>query len=490
MISNAWGYNSAKSIIFIDPSAEFNGDGSLVLPAINRGGVGAYNSWNNIKIKQNTSYYQKCNTIYISNNTINISAQGSIKNNLIIGAYYLEGKKVVIGVKGKKPIIHKDTGYTLFISNTKNLIIENLDIRGGDGAVAFYASSFITLRHCSIGKFSNNLGVLVSGRKINGQYIESNYGVIENCEISSGGENFGRGDGIKLTNGANFWKIRNNKVIDWGHTSIYLHCNESFFLNRTSFNKIYNNKISAPKKKYCRGFETWGSDISKCEYNKIFNNLITDTTVRNQVNGNNNSVYYNVILNVSNSKLKTVGVGQGIDLEGFGNGICRNNKIFNNVIANCDEAGIRLWRGKNIKKGNQIFNNIVYNCGRNSKNGYANIGIVVSKHRSVAQNLIKNNCIYNENSKKNIFYHGSRISINEFNKFGGESNIENNFNFAPMFQNFKKKDFKLQTNSKCINSGMQHSVIKDFFGNPVPANFQSRFKIDIGIHEFFQVSNN
>jgi hypothetical protein len=451
--------------------------------AVNKGGKGAYNSWSKINFKQDHAYYQKCGTKCIESLPIDIHIKASLSNRVKFGAYYIEGNNVKIGVQGQKPIIKNstDTKYTLFVWGSDFLIFENLDIQGGYCSITFQGSSHIVVDNCNIGKHSSCYGMLILGKLIDGQYVESNYGEIKNCSVDAGGNECGKDDGIKLTNGANYWEIHNNIITNWGHVCLYLHCNNASFPNGTSFNKVYKNKFSAPDRIYCRGFETWGSSTAKCGHNEIYYNLIKNTSVRNQVNGNYNKIYYNIIDTVKNSKKKSVGVGQGIDLEGFGDCICENNEIFNNVIANCDEAGIRLWVGDKVKRDNKIFNNIIYNCGKSSVNGYNNCGLVIYKHASVGKNFFKNNCIYNDGISNNVFYRGSQLNASQLDEseFFPQDNINGNITMNPLFIDAAHGDFRIQLNSSCKNAGINHTISVDYYGNVVPSDI----KTDIGVNE-------
>ncbi|MCD6366555.1 MAG: right-handed parallel beta-helix repeat-containing protein [Bacteroidales bacterium] len=469
--------------VYIDPSAVFNGDGTMGGQATKQGGKGAFNSWSNIKFEPGHAYYQKCSTRCIANLPIDIHVKGSLLHRVKFGAYYIEGSNVSIGVQGQKPIIKNSTDnkYVLFVWGSVHLIFENLDIQGGYCSVTLQGSSHIVVDNCDIGKYSSGYGMLILGKLIDGQHVESNYGEIKNCRVDPGVSTYGNDDGIKLTNGANYWEIHDNIVTNWGHDCIYLHCKDVSFSNGTSFNKVYKNKLSAPDRIYCRGFETWGSASAKCDHNEIYYNVIENTNVRNQVNGSYNKIYYNIIDTVKNSKKKSVGIGQGIDLEGFGDCVCENNEIFNNVIANCDEAGIRIWVGDRVKRDNKIFNNIIYNCGKSSVNGYENCGLVIYKHASVGKNFFKNNCIYNDGINNNVFYRGSRLNVSQFNEaeIFQQDNIDGNVTMNPLFIDVAHGDFRIRFNSSCKNAGINHTISADYYGNVVPSDI----KTDIGVNE-------
>ena len=199
------------------------------------------------------------------------------------------------------------------------------------------------------------------------------------------------------------------------------------------------------------------------------------------MNGNNNRIYYNIIDTVTNSPKKSVGVGQGIDLEGFGDCVSENNEIFNNVIANCDEAGIRVWVGDQVKKNNKIFNNIIYNCGKASVNGYSNCGLLVYNHDSIQGNTFRNNCIYNGGVLDNISYRGNRLTAAQLNasRIFPEDVLSGNISNTPLFTDQANGDFRLDNTSACKNQGVKHSILSDYYGSAVPQDTN----VDIGIYE-------
>ena len=196
---------ASQSVVYIDPSAEINGDGSSGLPATGTGSPGAYNTWRGISINPNTAYYQKCQTEFVIDYTFDISAVGTASNPIVFGAYYLDGDREIIGVQGQKPIIRRNpsTGYALYIWGSKYLGFKDMDIRGGYCSVTLQGASHISFDNCTIGNYATTYGLLITGKIIDESYVESNYGEIMNCVLDPNGGN--AGDGIKLTNGASYW---------------------------------------------------------------------------------------------------------------------------------------------------------------------------------------------------------------------------------------------------------------------------------------------
>ena len=232
-----------------------------------------------------------------------------------------------------------------------------------------------------------------------------------------------------------------------------------------------------------RGIGTDGLE-GKCQNNEFYNNIIKNTTVRNQINGNNNWIHYNIIDTVTNSPCKSGGTAQGFDLQGYdANRVCHDNKIDNNIILNCEEAGIRLHTGTNNKVNNYIRNNIIYNCGTNSKNGFNDYGIVIDSHSSIKGNIFENNCVYSGDVNNVIYYRGTIMTVEEFNSQDGNYDdiIDVNIQADPLFVDASNHDFHLQPFSPCIDLGMHVGLIEDFEGNPVDS------VPDIGADEYVNI---
>ncbi len=369
--------------------------------------------------------------------------------------------------------------YTLRIRNQQWVTLENLDMEGGSGnCIALFACRYVDFRHCSIGRYAW-LGIRLNAEA--GQ--PSEYITIEENDIDSGfhfyygpPEKRGVEDGILLAGGAQNCIIRNNRVLDWAHCGVYCYALDA--TDPGVYNNIIcNNYISGENISYMHGIGTDGQE-GLCRDNYFYNNLIQHTTVRNQINGNNNRVSYNIIDGMTNSPVKSGGTAQGFMLQCYGaeNGlVCHDNRIENNTIMNCDEAGVRLEYNGGDKINNYFRNNIIYNCGLNSKDGQDSCGIVIDDHVSVRGNCFDNNCIFGENAEKVIFYRGDRLSLSEFNRRDGENGdeIRNNIQEDPLFMTGSGDPWRPDSTSPCIDAGLMLGYDSDFYGNPVPAGLSA-----------------
>lgn len=373
------------------------------------------------------------------------------------------------------------------IANKSYIILQDIEIQGGYAfALAIRGSSHITVKDCRIGNFSrqgiqirDNLG------------ISSTYVTIDNCVLDSKfnfsyGKDKGIDDGIQITTGANDCIVKNCVIRDFGHSGIYLKAISSTS-NGVFNNKIFGNLITGENVTYFRGLNTDGYE-NKCRDNEIFNNIIRNTNVVNQINGNNNWIHHNIIDGVKNSIVKSYAVGQGISLQAYGaEGVCHDNKIDNNLIMNCDEPGIAFNGNGNTKENNYVRNNIILNCGRNSKEGLENIGIYIENDNSIKTNYFYNNCVFSGDENSNVvFLRDKYMAIAQFNNQSATADIAaNNIQKDPFLETSDSINFYLTENSPCIDAGIDVGLTKDFYGNKIFNGFAP----DIGIQEYYGTTN-
>jgi len=369
---------------------------------------------------------------------------------------------------------------TILLKDKHDIIFENIAIEGGNGySIAIRGCYDIIIRNCKIGAYGR-MGIQIMDNNVGGRYVPSHDILVENCVIDSkfdftyeAPSTRGSIDGIYINNGAHNCVIRNNKIKNWGHTGINIVAINP--LNPGVYNnKFYNNVITAENISYGRGIGVDGIE-GKAHHNEFFYNIIKNTTVRSQLNGDHNHFHHNVIDTVKNSPVKPYGTAQGIEIQGYGKDyVSHDNKIDNNIIINCDEAGIRIRAGNSDKYNNLIRNNIIYDCGLNSKDDLPYAAIIVDNHESVKRNGYLNNCIYNSKGvKKSVHYRGKFLTVKEFNAQSGYDKISRNIQKDPKFVNARKRDFHLLPSSPCIDAGVPIEK-KRYFKGKAP---------DIGLYE-------
>ena len=582
----------AGASYYIDPSARYNGDGSRGAPASGPGQLGAFNAWPQYINSFGDRYYQKCGTTFTMPWQYGIqleSTGGSIGDETILGAYYLDANKnTILGVSGDLPILtglralpnwkdekqwqsegdniwscdfdtispHRlwidgserlmagfnpavedafphgvgrinpnadlptywchetyppegggDNGRRLYVYSVGNpavayssmaglqtvdrlftirgadyVIVENLDLRAARICLFIDRSSHVTIQECRIGKGAN-LGILTCGRTINGASLPSSYGVIKACVLDADFhfkgydyEDQGPHNGIEMKDGTNYWQIFRNEIKNWGHSGINI-----FSLANASptmpsnYNQIYDNLFTAPEASHCRAFNLSGAAPGRCTGNEIFRNYIFDLPTRSQIIADGNWIYYNIFDTMRNNFYYLhndtwLSAGGGLQIwAGDDNRICQNNKIFNNVFYNMDEAAIRLisWENGQFVQNNEIANNILFNCGINANSGresftngeYAGAALVIEAWRAsddgmLRNNVFMNNLIFNEGNDQVVRYEGQSMTVAVFNGRSAHGDrVADNLQTAPGFTNASSGDFGLMPNSSAAGTG-------------------------------------
>jgi len=367
--------------------------------------------------------------------------------------------------------ITSGTQYTVLFNESINYItLDGLDIRGGENGIYLDGINNLILKNCLIGR-DGFFGIMMYGVGEN----QNDYVTIYDCTFESGynldysgySSPFpGPGDGIRLQYGANYWDVYDNDFSNWGHSAFGI----GTTANTISYNKFHDNEISAPNMKYARAFGCAGED-GKCVGNEFYRNYCHDLTVRSQVGGNGNKIYYNVFYNITDSPTVNGGeVGQGLSLESVDNPsvVCDGNMIYNNLFMDIDSEGIRLEEfSEGDIENNIIRNNILVNCGRASE-AFPNIALRIDDHADVNNNTFENNCLYKSGETDIVHYRGSACTVAEF-----ESGVSNgdvaadNITGDPLIMDAANGDFTLESGSPCINVGKDVSLTLDFNKIPV-----------------------
>ena len=328
-----------SSTYYVDAiNGDDNNDGfGQAWKTINKISVSTFEPGDSVLFKRDCVWYGK---LYINRSS-------GINNLPIVYSDYGNGNKPVIcGWDNNQPVVR--------LVDQSFITIENIVFHGGQQSMNIEAVlhniSDIVIKNCQMIDAFNH-GIYVASWT---GYLIIN-GVIKDNIIDSCGK-----DGIVFWTGVNHWEINNNNILDNIHTGISIGSNN---VDRpTSYNDIFNNRITGLNTNYMRGFSTYGIDTS-CQYNEIHHNIIQNTTVRNQIGGNNNLIYNNIIDIVKNTNFGLSTLGQAISLErqGSGNGISRNNKVFNNILINIEDEPI-IEFGPDVYD-NSIFDNVILDIG-------------------------------------------------------------------------------------------------------------------------------
>jgi len=382
---------------------------------------------------------------------------------------------------------------TVQVSNQQHLDFSHLELRGGYGVcLHIWSSHYIKVHDVVIGYTFK--GISVNGPDETDQ--PSSYCEVYDCVLDSqfvfryNYYGVGIHDGIISTFG-HHCVYRNNLIKNWGHTGINLHCTVADARIGTSFNEVYDNVITAPDVSYCRGLSMGGSE-GKCRYNRMYRNWVVDTHAQNQLGGDHNQFVYNVIDGIQHPPFKSGSSANGIVLDNSGE-VCHDNLYANNVIRNCDGAGVYAanWDPTNPHVyNNTITNNIIINCGLNLSHAnnrtvqtWADSSIVVHDHEHIHDNIFANNLVYRSDVQECIHYRGQRLTAAQWNVRNGTGRgdiIVGNIQTDPLFVNASARDFHLQPGSHCIDAGLDVGLTVDFARAPVPKGPHP----DIGAYEF------
>ena len=441
-------------------------------------GLSENSPWKTIEKINKQSFRPGDNILFKRGNTwkgkMEIHSSGSENLPILFGAYGNGSKPTILAPENDAAVVLIAADY---------VVLQDLDVRGGYSSVAIYGSDYTIIEDCDIGRDSF-IGIWVNQKEWEPKKNHSNHGIIRRCIIDQGHNTEKHPeDGIHLRDGVNYWKIYDNEIKDWGHSGISLFQQDN---NTTvSYNKIYRNLITGKKSDYMRGFEIKAKE-GGAQYNEFYFNIIRDTNVRNQIAGDHNLIYYNIFDTVKSSTYQNITTEAGaININGgwTENEVGHDNKIFNNVIYNCDEAGIEV-RSHEISPSIyniEIINNIIMECGKNSKINLNNIALWMKNESKITNITIKNNIIYNPGITNIINYKGIIMSVEDFNKLDVDDNIiRNNIQLDPRFVDPKNHNFHLKSNSPGIDAGINVKMDKDFDGIPLPQGNN----VDIGVFEF------
>ena len=442
----------AQSTYYIDPSySGATSNGSLATP---------YKTWNGVAITNGNTYLQKRGTTFQSSAGIAITS----KNNVTIGSYG----------SGERPkLSYTGSGHAVRIESSSNCTVKDFDVNGNGNAIslvyisgtsATYTNN-ITVNNCNLynAHNSNNGGFGVYG--FNNTGLKILYTDIHNVAL----------DGMYL-------KFEPN--IEIGYCNIY-DVNRRYFINP-------NESSSSGD-----GIQLDGNYTGFHIHHTIFD----------RTNGAGNK--YSLILNSApglsdnatgileyNTFINSGNVNSAILIE-RGNGIITRYNTFKGST-----QGIRLG-GVNTKN-NLIHNNLFYNCTNGVGIGYAYPSAGPCTGTKVYNNVFYHVTNYhiwvdrtNVVTRGNIHYRTSDAGVALYNYGGGSWTISNNcYGTAatagtpgtgtnpqignPLFVNPSAYDFHLQSNSPCIDKGINVALPFDIEGNAI---FKGSAP-DIGAYEY------
>ena len=392
---------------------------------------------------------------------LTIEHSGTETNPIYVAAY---GSGTMPLLKSNK---NRDE-HTISILNANYVSVQNLNIQGGTFALFIAGSDFTRIEGCRIGEMSH------AGIRATGKYSKtdgSDFGILRYCLIYSGisgktGDKQST-DGIQLMDGASNWHVYDNEFKAWAHSAVSIKQIYNSFENNN--NIIENNLFECGDIDYMRAFDFTGSDL--LVQNNVFQrNLILNQTVTSHLHGNDNTVAYNLFLDLKSTNASDQ--PWAIDFHVFiGNTgghkrkdhVCYNNKIYNNLFYNWqDGSGIRILNSKSgtsqIVHNNEIVNNMFYNVGKALE--------IDSEPTTIT---ITNNLFYNETSTNVAVWEGVNYSLENFELLIGENDftILDNISDNPLLVDPLSGYFMLTSFSPAINTGKLVGFTQDYLGNEI-----------------------
>lgn len=390
-------------------------------------------------------------------------------------------------------------GNVAYFENNDYIHLSNLNIQGSYTGIYFGKSDYALVEDCTIGLYTCHHGFEVRGLE-SSPYTPSTYGVLRNCDILSGYNDYGyadprgiNGDGVVFHGSVQYWKVHNCEIANWGHNGVNI-ANTEDPNCQCQHNEAYDNYIHGENVRYMRGMDYDSYDErdprdGQCAYNKFYRNFIRDTSVRSQIHGDHNEFFYNIVSGVRDHGGGTESIACAIALFAAEGQKCHHNKIYNNVFHDTAEHGIDMHGSTDdgIKEDNEIINNIIIDWAMTTPGD--GISILDNSGSTVQDNTWKNNLLYKSGVWDVVDYRGTPRTAAEFNSENGNNGdvIADNISSDPLFINAGSSfdldtDFLIPIGSPAKDTGINVGLTVDYFGNLVPSGVAP----DIGGHEYQQ----
>lgn len=374
--------------------------------------------------------------------------------------------------------------YTTIFQGTKNIIVENIEFRGGSGAsVVLFGAAKMKFENCKFGKLANS-GMLITDVEVDGHFRPSSYIEVNNNTFDSEftfyyglGSERGCGDGVRLTKGAAHCDVFNNNFLNWAHNAIEL-LGVHPTSNGVNNNRFFDNYITAPDIPYAHPLGADGI-LNKCRDNEFFRNTIENCRTASQINGNNNWVHHNIMKGMRNSPCKPAEpTAHAFILGVYGTGfVSQENRFDYNLIIDTDEAAF-LLSGYGIAgqvKFNRFTNNIMLNTGQSPRGNVYQIGTAIvfndASNNGVGENKFLHNVIYNSSINDAYLFYKSSGNYHTVSQLNNLVTLEevtflNNLGVDPLLQDFMNGNYQPTAGSPVIDAGIKVELLEDFFMNP------------------------
>ena len=241
-------------------------------------------------------------------------------------------------------------------------------------------------------RMSGRHGILMEGK---GTTYYFDGPIVRNCDCdkqhftTEGTDVQPTGNGCYFSGSVQDGYINDNTFVDYGHSAIELIGKTS---QTCSGNAVYGNRAYVVNSPYMRGFDTGPTGgTASVDGNLIYNNDFRGCNIQDQINGQNNKYYCN-LLNVIDTPASADGTA-GVDLFTTATYGCVGNVVAFNVFFECDQEAIHLAANTTNMGANTIVNNIVYEAGQDGTSPQIRMSASTGG-ASRATQTITNNCIY------------------------------------------------------------------------------------------------
>lgn len=330
---------------------------------------------------------------------------------------------------------------------------------------------------CEIGKDSTR-GVLFSDTAGNGTGTASYDLSVHDCTVDqmiptgfngyAWEWNAGIGDGVHLLTGTIRPQVASNTIRNWVHGAVTI----SATAGTTSVTDalVEDNAMTCDNQvSYCRAFGIAGTAIGQAARNVFRRNLISNASIRTQINGDHNVIVANIFKDQRPDIIYTDRT-ESIETQA-GAAVSQDNLIANNTFLNNSYAPCISIRGgaEGTVSGNRYLNNLLINCGGSTYTaGYENVALSVQSGAGVGNNEFRGNLIYDSSQTNTVYYKATgKTTVAGFQAACSGDVCSGNLSSDPLLMS--ETDVRLRTTSPGYRAGVGTACL-DYRGRACPSD--------------------